>query len=463
MQNVTLFMIVAVTTLEFFSRGDHWGRFRVLPGMVGYIPELLGMLAALYFIFMGVQTRFKNIRAAYWLIFAAIVLSMLCGIIANHVGPGPTFAGIRNYLRAVPWFLVPAVFAYSDKQIKQQLLLLLAVGFLQIPFAIEQRIKTGVNLMGFVAVTGDWTVGTLVLSPTLTIFLIGSICIAAGYFVRKQIKPIVFLVLFFALLTPTMINETKVTLVILPLGLLITFWCAADARVRGRQIFMAILFLGGFLAVFVPTYNAFMEGREYGVTIGDFFFKKENTERYLSTGKGIGVQGEVGRADSVVIPLKELAKDPVTLAFGYGIGNATESALGHQFTGRYYETFKPFLITGFARMVLEMGLIGLALIIGLHMLIFKDCVAVARYGTGLRRGLAAGWAGVTMIMLVTIPYIDTIIMTSLCYLFWYFSGLIAAERVRLAEEATARAPAKMQREPALRTAYPKTGAYKTNV
>jgi hypothetical protein len=451
MQALTLFMIVAVTLFEFLTQGDHWGRMKILPRSMGYIPELLGVAAAVYCVLMGPRTRFRNVRPAYWFVIIAFVLCVFFGLIANKVQVGPIFAGLRSYLRAVPWFFVPAVFAYTDKHLRQQMALLLVIAFIQLPLAIEQRIKTGTNLMGFVAVTGDWTVGTLMLSPTLTIFLISAICVAAGFFVRKRLPALKFILLFFLLLAPTMINETKVTLIILPLGLLITFWGAAEAKVRGRQVALALGLILAFGAVFVPVYDAFMEGREYGVSIGDFFLKKENTERYLSTGRGIGVKEEVGRADSIVTPVKELRKDPVTLFFGYGIGNATHSSLGEAFTGHYYAIFAPFLITGFARLVLEMGFAGVFLIVMMHILIYKDSMAVAQHGTGLRQPFAAGWAAATGIMLLTIPYIDNVTATSLTYLFWFYSGVIASERVRLAVAARDHVPRSIRREPMLRS------------
>lgn len=450
MPALTLFMMVAVTTFEFFVAGDHWGRMKFLPKQMSYVPELLGVAAALYCVLMGPRTRFQLVRPAYWFAFIALGLCIIFSIVANHVQPGPIFAGIRNYMRAVPWFFVPMVFAFTDKHLRQQLLLLLVIAFIQIPFAIEQRIKTGSSFAGFVAVTGDWTIGTLVQSPTLTIFLIGCICIVAAFFVRKQLPLVKFVLLFFALLTPTMINETKVTVIILPLGLLLTFWNAAEAKVRGRQLLLATGLLVAFGAVFIPVYDAFMEGREYGVTLTDFFLKKENTERYLSTGQGVGATKQVGRADSVVIPFKEVAKDPVSLFFGYGIGNATHSALGEAFTGRYFPIFAPFLITGFARIILELGLAGMFLILMMYLLVYRDASAVARHGTGLKRNFAAGFAGFTVVMAVTIPYIDTVVVTPLTYLFWFFAGMIAAERMRLvlaAKESAARA---VRHEPLVR-------------
>ena len=139
--------------------------------------------------------------------------------------------------------------------------------------------------------------------------------------------------------------------------------------------------------------------------------------------------------DSIEVPFRELAKDPVTLAFGYGLGNATDSALGAGFSGKYFKLYKPFLITGFARILLELGVVGLFLTLLVHWMIFRDCLVVARHGVGIKRPLAAGWAGITAIMAVTIPYIDNLVMTSLMFLFWFFSGMIAAERMRLATVA----------------------------
>jgi hypothetical protein len=84
---------------------------------------------------------------------------------------------------------------------------------------------------------------------------------------------------------------------------------------------------------------------------------------------------------------------------------------------------------------LETGVFGTALVFALYWLIFRDSVVVARSDDSLTGWIAIGWAGVTVLMVVATPYKAMHIYESLSYLFWYFSGLIAARRMRLAHAA----------------------------
>src|SRR4051812_31763809 len=113
MQRLTLFMIVVVTLFDFLGTGDRFGNGGFLPSSVSYFAELVGGAAMAYVIIAGTRTRFQFVRPAYWLAFGALLFSIICGLVVNHVDSGPILAGLRAYLRAVPWFFVPAVFAYS--------------------------------------------------------------------------------------------------------------------------------------------------------------------------------------------------------------------------------------------------------------------------------------------------------------------------------------------------------------
>ena len=136
------------------------------------------------------RTRYAepiSVRApAYWIVFGLLAFTLAAGVIVNGVESGPIFAGLRNYLRAIPWFFVPAVFAFSDKQVRTQLRVLLAICLLQVPVAIEQRIYTTGTYYGFEAVTGDWTIGTLLDSGILSIFLVAAACVVAGLTIRRS-------------------------------------------------------------------------------------------------------------------------------------------------------------------------------------------------------------------------------------------------------------------------------------
>lgn len=422
-------MLLIVTTVEFLTKGDYWGRWAVLPKASQYLPEILGGLAIVIVVALGTGNRFKYVRPEYWLFFGALALVAACGVLINSVEPGTTFAGLRTYLRALPWFFIPAVYAFSERQIRTQLKLLLVICLIQVPLAGQQLLTTRSRYFGSFY-SGDWITGSMMISSMLSLLLIGAVCVVTAFRLRRRITTRQFLVLFALLLLPTTVNETKGTVVLLPIALMIVLLVASAAKVRFKYAVVTTLLLVGFLAMFVPIYNHLMSARIHPVSLADYVTEPQKLRRYMLKGREIGATEPAGRIDSIVVSTEFVADDPVTLGFGLGIGNVSDSALGKGFVGAYSEMFQPFLVTSYARVMLEMGAIGVVCLVMIYWLIFADARAVARQDDTFIGALAAGWTSVTAIMLIALFYKDVVTHTPLSFLFWYFSGLIAAQRVR---------------------------------
>jgi len=427
MRRLTLLMLLCAPTLDYVAGGDKFGRGGWLPGKAVFALELFGALALLYVLFAGARSRFQLVRPAYWLVFGALAGTAICGILAAGTAPGPVFAGLRSYLRALPWFFVPAVFLFSERDVRLQLKVLLAVCLIQTPMAVLQRLRSvDTDLQ-----TGDWTTGTMQISSILSIFLICAACVLAALAIRKQIGWLRFGVLIVLILIPTTINETKGSLLLLPIGLMMTYLVAARRGQRLKQMFIAVWVLVGFGAVFVPAYDYFQEQQKYPRPIGEFVTQEGRLENYLWHDQGLGTRENPGRGDSIAVPLEYLSREPSTLVFGLGLGNASRSGLGDGFKGRYADLFERFLSTAFSRIVLELGVLGLAFLMLLLWLILTDARYVAARAVGLKGSLAAGWAGVTLVMVTSVFYKDITAHAALSFPFWYLSGLVAAERMRL--------------------------------
>jgi hypothetical protein len=169
-------------------------------------------------------------------------------------------------------------------------------------------------------------------------------------------------------------------------------------------------------------------------------------EKYMVSKKvGIGTVAPLRRGDALKVPVEYLARDPIRLAFGLGLGNASKSNLGTAFTGNYYGLFQSFVILSFTVFILELGLLGTALVFLLYWLIFRDSVAVARSDPGLVGSIAVGWIGTVVIITMATFYTDIHVFASLSYLFWYFSGIIAARRMNLAVELSRSADYRLAR------------------
>src|SRR5690606_11277154 len=138
---------------------------------------------------------------------------------------------------------------------------------------------------------------------------------------------------------------------------------------------------------------------------------------------------------ALVVTTRDTLSDPVRAFLGIGMGNASESALGDQFSGRYWRIYAPFMITGYTRIVLELGFLGLGLLALFYALVLKDARIVAERARGATGALAAAWPAVTVIAFLTLFYTTIEVFASLSYLFFFYAGYVAAERMRLAEAA----------------------------
>ena len=120
-----------------------------------------------------------------------------------------------------------------------------------------------------------------------------------------------------------------------------------------------------------------MKDAKYGPTVGEFF--APDMDKYLDRGGEINNKNTVGRIDTTRVVINETLLDPVRAVLGLGVGNTMDSALGPQFSGEYSERY----------------------------------------------------AGVTVFMALALFYTPVQTSIALSTLFFYFSGLVAAERMRL--------------------------------
>ncbi len=403
------------------------------PGAVKFIPEVFSGVVAIFVLLEGMRKGFASVAPKYWVVFGSVSFLIVCGVLTNGVGSGPILSGARFYTRAMPLFLLPAIAQFSDKQLTQQLKLMLGVALLQVPLASYQRWV----IWSAGRFSGDDVRGTLTDSGVLSIVLICCVLVLTGMFMRKQIGRTKFLVLFFVLLFPTTINETKATVILLPFGLFTAILAAAPKGKRLRIAGWTATLLVVFGSILVPIYDLMNANSPYKKdrNIEDFFTNQKEMQHYMEAKKGtaqIGTLKPVRRGDAISIPFQYLAQDPLRLAFGLGLGNASSSSLGQNFVGDYYGLFRSFVIMSFSVFLLEIGIPGTALVFVLYWLVGKDCLTAARKDGGLMGGVASGWIGVVAVMAIATFYTTTHMYASLSYLYWYFSGVVVARATQLA-------------------------------
>jgi hypothetical protein len=420
MQGLILLLIVSVLVV------GHLVNLGWLATEFKYLPEILSLTALVYVVLRGSESRFANIKAAYWIILGAFVVTLLFGSLMEGVPPGPVFAGIRNYFAALPLFLLPAVHEFSERQLRSQLRLLAVLCCIQLPIAYQQRMATVAAGM----VTGDYTTGTLIGSGILSIFLVAAAAMLTAFYMHRRIALRTYLLLLCVILAPTTINETKVTLVLAPLAVLTVVWFGSAEKQRFLKLAGSTLAVAAFLVAFVAVYDYFVAPRwDYGLM--DFFKQEGRVEGYLFKGSSVG-DTQAGRLDWFLVPLSELSRNPVTLAFGLGIGNASDSALGLQFTGEHFERFILFGGATVSIMLLETGLFGLVCGLLAMLMLFGDARRVAGADTTIHGAIALGMVGVLAVYFVSVFYASIHLSAPHAYLFAFYAGVVASHRMRTA-------------------------------
>ena len=427
MQILIAIMFCSVALSTFLVRSG-------LPGFTALAPEVISAITAVCVVVIGAKQGFSNVQPKYWIVFALLAAFIICGIVVNEVATGPIVAGLRYYLRAIPFFLLPAVVDIREGWTKRHFWLLTFLCLLQSPMAAIQR-KAVMDQNRY---TGDGVIGTLQTSGSLSVFLVCAACVLVGLEVRRGLLRPALIVLLLVFLFPTMINETKVTVFLVPLGLLTTAFIGTMPGRRLRVAGAAAAFTLLLGSIFIPVYNAMQVNNPYPQTIS-LDLLTDNKKNYLEKrDAGVGARTYVGRGDAFDIPLRYVTQDTMKLAFGLGIGNANVSALGPNFSGKYGSLFEFVATTSFALFVLELGIPGTILVLLLHWFVFRDSVTVARTGEGLVERLAVGWVGVSVVMGVALFYIPAHAEPALAYPFWYFAGVIAARRAHLLQAPASR-------------------------
>jgi len=417
MNKLLYLLFLSVFFLDYF----HYS-LGITPRFTTWFPEVFAVLTCLI---VAVQLAFKKavfINIKYIILILLFLAIMLIGIALNTVSAGPIFIGMRVYLKHLPFFLLPAVYDFSDEQFKKQLLFILPLLILQCPLAVYQRL-----FQYRWSLTGDVITGTLRLSGTLSIVMLCSIAVVFALYLKKKIGFKFFLITACCLFLPTTLNETKVTLFLLPVALVLpVFFCQGEAvSTKLKSLFTMALICVLFFSAFIPIYDHFMKPRsELGIL--DFLRLEREGRGYLYYGSE-GEPGEkVGRFDTILLSYRDLSKDFGALTFGLGMGNVMDAHFqsfgGSIFKNLRYVQRAPALPSLFW----ELGLSGVVVYIAFFFFLFRDALLL-RKSDDIFGSFGLGWSAVIAIMGISLVYNNFMRLNILNFMFWYFSGVVAAK------------------------------------
>lgn len=449
MQVLVIALLIQILVVEYLieSRG-------LISHYAILVPELLSgiaMLVVLVRLMGGARIAFDW---RYGIFLLALLFTIVFGYVVQDVPDGAMLAGTRSYLKFLPFFLLPAVHRFTPRQLHVQLMLLLVIALAETPLALYQRFVEFADAMH----TGDVVRGTATSESALSMFMVAMIAGVVTFYLRGRLKLAALVVLAAWLFVPTTINETKATVLLLPVALLVP---VILMRHRARLLPKLAPILGiGLLAgtAFVISYNILVQHGEYGGPLGEFFASGD-VRYYLYTGAANTDQEYVGRFDSIEIALEYTSQDPLKLAFGYGAGNVSGSFLP-EFAGRYSDYFLRLGVgqTQITTFLWEVGVAGLLAHLFFFYLVTRDAIALARSQDAAAH-LGQLWTVAMLIATFGLVYKSVFSMNDFGYLFWYFSGVVASRAAVVRQNARSRvsqAPpswrlAAVEPRPALRT------------
>jgi hypothetical protein len=410
--------------------------YGILPNSAKWLVELfsVSIVPAILVIF-AIRKRLSA-RPAYLVIFLITFSIVAISAVLNQSSASALILGFRHHFKYLPFFVLPLVYDFSEGQIKKILLLLSGILLLQMPVSVLQRFIWFPHLE-----TGDVVGGTVGSSGVISIILISAICVLYALYLTRHIAMMPLLIFCLVLFLPTAINETKATIVILPVGLtLITLLFGdRDMLLKLKKISIYTVFIAIFASLFVYAYDVLYSSESESSLLTMMMREKEG-RGYLYYGEEQAIdrieQGyRIGRIDSIVMAYKNISKDIGHLVFGIGIGNTLDAKIS--FLRTESEDLRLLFpdMTTIANVLWELGIMGLILLAALLVVIFKDALAIRKQGSFVG-ALGLGWCSVVAIMAITLFYLNIFYSDALSTTFWFLSGIVASKAYRIRNSRT---------------------------
>lgn len=324
----------------------------------------IGILFVFNLLFWGVfriNNPLKYFFDSYYLIFIfiafySIVISLLIGNSIFHV----LIAGVSML---APLFLIFVFIEVLDGPNKDWLLkFFLILPFLQIPFAMHQRLVLGSGLTKWDSVTGTFGGQMLGTGPNsvLIIYMVVSLLFAIQKYITKQITFNYFVLIFMTIAVIAGLGETKALFVLLPIAILVQN--LSLIRRSPLKFFSIFAFLCISLFLLQQWYEVFNYQARYGGDLLSFSERLSSTLlTQIDTDTGnYSDNGRLGRFGSIVFWYENTHNDLFSTIFGYGLGSSRDGFTGKGFVA---DNFSIVLnLTSFSAILWDFGVLGFLLI-----------------------------------------------------------------------------------------------------
>jgi len=404
-------------------------------------PDALAMLLFCAVILAVGRNKLVALAPKYVLLALVLLVHMTLGSIVNTVSPGTFVWGMRAYLAFVPLFLLPMVFTFTEAHLRRYFKFVVCLALLQLPVALYQRI-----FVYPIIPTGDVIRGTFSSGAIMSVTLVSIVGMIIALYLRKQVAG-KWLLMIPLLLIPTLINETKGTVILLPLALCAVAYFNVESAKRFKALFVSALASAFFVLAFAVAYDVYFPdlsedmGKE-GESLNLLSFLANDALDSVYKDHDEPKLGRVGRVDSFLYAYVELSKQPVTLPFGLGVGNVSHPDAIEFLRGEHHEFYEKYgaYVTTYASLLWSVGIVGILITLLAIRMMYVDTKFIRESG-GYKGALAVGWSATLICLPIAFLYKDLVYANVINVLVFFVSGYFASERVRSVSIHPSRAPA----------------------
>jgi hypothetical protein len=419
--HINLLLYLTIITAFFADfRDDRFSLGAIKTALVLAPEALSGLLLVALLLRLG-KTKQLFLSPKYIVIGGLIMLHMFLGLILSDGTSGTAVAGIRDYFKFVPLFLLPAVVELPERTVRNCLTLLVALCLLQFPLSVYQRV-----VIFPVIPTGDVVRGTFDSGANVSMVMVGAIAVMVAFWIRHQLSLRTLVIVSSVLISPTLFNETKATIVIFALAMM----TIAVYSSSGRKRIAAITGTGALVVLFVlasaAAYDYFYPDQFGGMGFLNFYADRAIDNEY----RGINHPSEtreIPRIDTIVLGYREISKDPSLWAFGHGIGNVSHPNRPRVIAGAHNELYDLYRVsrTTYTQLLWETGVVGLLLLGAWLTALLFDSRSLSRQ-PGFNGALGLAWSVVITVLPLMLLYKSIVHASALVVILTFLSGVVVA-------------------------------------
>jgi len=248
------------------------------------------------------------------------------------------------------------------------------------------------------------------------------IIIWTAYYFKYQLKSRNYLLGLIILFLPMALSETKISVFLIPLIFFSIIFFIPEAKRKTRYfifIFISIIILLGTYRFIYNYYYA----KTPQSTIENYIINPKKSLDYIYHIE-YTPSGELNRIPQLIFAYKSISNDLKHFLFGVGAGNASDSF----FRAGVGEHYRKYAVLGIddifvGNMLWEYGLVGTLLyfLIGTFMFV---TVFSLRKRELIKGTIAIGFLGISIVLLSSIVYLNTMRVNIYLYFYWFLAGYL---------------------------------------